>query len=166
VPADTGVGMTREELTQNLGTIARSGTSEFLAKLESGKSGENLIGQCLWSSLAPHPPFLTDFRQVNSDWDFILGKKITRNPVKYGKLTTHNRFSAFSSQTAFSWPPNRTRVRCNGSSSQRPTPQISNCARTPGAIASGGAPKSHCISVIRPLSRSLVADSRFSPLEF
>jgi heat shock protein beta len=37
--------MTRDELAQNLGTIARSGTSEFLARLESGNSGENLIGQ-------------------------------------------------------------------------------------------------------------------------
>lgn len=41
---DSGVGMTKESLTQNLGTIARSGTSEFLEKLEKGDGG-NLIGQ-------------------------------------------------------------------------------------------------------------------------
>lgn len=42
--ADSGVGMTKESLMANLGTIARSGTSEFLAKLEKGDGG-NLIGQ-------------------------------------------------------------------------------------------------------------------------
>ncbi|KAM0750396.1 heat shock protein Hsp90 [Meredithblackwellia eburnea MCA 4105] len=41
---DSGVGMTKEALMSNLGTIARSGTSEFLSKLEKG-DGSNLIGQ-------------------------------------------------------------------------------------------------------------------------
>lgn len=36
--------MTKEQLASNLGTIARSGTSEFLEKLEKGDGG-NLIGQ-------------------------------------------------------------------------------------------------------------------------
>ncbi|KEI36202.1 uncharacterized protein L969DRAFT_82929 [Mixia osmundae IAM 14324] len=46
---DYGIGMSKEDLTKNLGTIARSGTSEFLSKLESGEgktgAGANLIGQ-------------------------------------------------------------------------------------------------------------------------
>ncbi|WWC73468.1 uncharacterized protein I206_107438 [Kwoniella pini CBS 10737] len=43
---DTGIGMTKDELTRNLGTIARSGTSEFLKKAEEGQGVDgNLIGQ-------------------------------------------------------------------------------------------------------------------------
>ncbi|KAI8831572.1 HSP90-domain-containing protein [Chytridium lagenaria] len=42
---DSGVGMTSEELKRNLGTIAKSGTSEFLAALERNSSDLGLIGQ-------------------------------------------------------------------------------------------------------------------------
>jgi molecular chaperone HtpG len=43
--ADTGVGMERQELIDNLGTIARSGTKAFVAKLAEAKDGAGLIGQ-------------------------------------------------------------------------------------------------------------------------
>jgi molecular chaperone HtpG len=44
---DTGIGMTDKDLTDNLGTIARSGTKAFIDKLAAdNKSGDsNLIGQ-------------------------------------------------------------------------------------------------------------------------
>jgi molecular chaperone HtpG len=43
--ADTGIGMERQELIDNLGTIARSGTRAFVAKLAEAKDGSGLIGQ-------------------------------------------------------------------------------------------------------------------------
>jgi molecular chaperone HtpG len=43
--ADTGIGMERQELIDNLGTIARSGTRAFVAKLAEAKDGAGLIGQ-------------------------------------------------------------------------------------------------------------------------
>lgn len=44
---DNGVGMTRDELVQNLGTIAHSGSLEFLEKLKKADASEDvsLIGQ-------------------------------------------------------------------------------------------------------------------------
>jgi molecular chaperone HtpG len=44
--SDNGIGMSREELIENLGTIARSGTAEFLQKMTGDdKKDAKLIGQ-------------------------------------------------------------------------------------------------------------------------
>lgn len=42
--SDNGIGMSRDELVAHLGTIAKSGTQEFLSKLD-GKEAASLIGQ-------------------------------------------------------------------------------------------------------------------------
>jgi molecular chaperone HtpG len=44
--SDNGIGMTREEMVENLGTIAKSGTREFLSRLTGDqKKDSHLIGQ-------------------------------------------------------------------------------------------------------------------------
>jgi molecular chaperone HtpG len=43
--SDSGIGMDRQELLDNLGTLARSGTKAFLKSLAEAKEGMGLIGQ-------------------------------------------------------------------------------------------------------------------------
>jgi molecular chaperone HtpG len=43
--SDTGIGMDREELIDNLGTVARSGTRAFISQLAEAKEATGLIGK-------------------------------------------------------------------------------------------------------------------------
>ena len=42
---DSGIGMTKEELEKNLGTIARSGSLEFKQELDKASKNIDIIGQ-------------------------------------------------------------------------------------------------------------------------
>ncbi len=66
---DNGIGMSREEVIQNIGTIARSGTREFLDRLTGDQSKDsNLIGQ-----------FGVGFYSA-----FIVADKVTLTTLKAG----------------------------------------------------------------------------------
>ncbi len=43
--SDNGIGMSREEVVAHIGTIAKSGTAEFLKKIKESQSSADLIGQ-------------------------------------------------------------------------------------------------------------------------
>lgn len=67
--ADNGVGMSRDEVVDHLGTIAKSGTKEFLSKLSGDKAKDSeLIGQ-----------FGVGFYSA-----FIIADKVTVNTRKAG----------------------------------------------------------------------------------
>lgn len=89
---DTGVGMTKEQLVQNLGVIAKSGTSEFLKEAENGTASDmGLIGQfgvgyaCRLADLIPFTKASTLFSWLPIQWLWLASTMTTSSTS--GKAT-------------------------------------------------------------------------------
>ena len=98
--SDNGIGMNRQELIDNLGTIARSGTSAFMEQMESSKDGSNLIGQFgvgFYSSYMVADKVSVTSRHAGEDqgwqWDSDGKGKFTiaevEKPVRGTSITLH-----------------------------------------------------------------------------
>ena len=98
---DTGIGMTKEQLIANLGTIAKSGTSEFIAKAETGDTS-SLIGQFgvgFYSAflaadrvtvISKHNDDAQHIWSSDSNGEFVVGEDPEGNTLGRGtKITLH-----------------------------------------------------------------------------
>src|SRR5947209_17335640 len=73
---DNGIGMDRQELIDNLGTIARSGTKSFLSRLTEAKDGTSLIGQFgvgFYSAFMVADRITVTSRRAGADEVFVWG---------------------------------------------------------------------------------------------
>ena len=99
--ADNGIGMSRQDLIDNLGSIASSGTRRFLARLSDGqKADANLIGQFgvgFYSAFVVADKVVVETRRAGSDdgWRWISdgGGEYTLEPAdglsRGSRITLH-----------------------------------------------------------------------------
>ena len=91
--SDTGTGMTRDELVTNLGTIAKSGAAEFLAKMKEAKEQTgDIIGQ-----------FGVGFYSV-----FMVADEVEINTRSYHKEAEAVKWISSGSETYTIEPSDRT----------------------------------------------------------
>jgi heat shock protein beta len=104
---DTGVGMTHDEMVENLGTVARSGTTKFIEALkDSGNSGQSMdqIGQfgvgfysaflvakrVVVASKNPNDPVQYVWESRNGSGDFLVYPDPRGNTLERGtEVTLH-----------------------------------------------------------------------------
>jgi molecular chaperone HtpG len=96
--SDSGIGMDRQELIDNLGTIARSGTKSFVARLKEAKDGTGLIGQFgvgFYSAFMVADRIVVTSRRAGSDeawtWSSAGGSGFEISPADKDDAQTPNR---------------------------------------------------------------------------
>jgi len=95
---DTGIGMDRQELIDNLGTIARSGTKSFVSRLKDAKDGSGLIGQFgvgFYSAFMVAERIVVSSRRAGSDeawtWSSAGGAGFEIAPAGLGEVPAPKR---------------------------------------------------------------------------
>ncbi|MDB5547909.1 MAG: molecular chaperone HtpG [Tardiphaga sp.] len=90
--SDSGIGMDRQELIDNLGTIARSGTKSFLARMSEAKEGAGLIGQFgvgFYAAFMVAEKIVVTSRRAGGDESFVWsssgGSGFTVEPAAEGE---------------------------------------------------------------------------------
>jgi molecular chaperone HtpG len=96
--SDSGIGMDRQELIDNLGTIARSGTKSFVARLKEAKDGTGLIGQFgvgFYSAFMVADRIVVTSRRAGSEeawtWSSAGGSGFEISPADKDDAQTPNR---------------------------------------------------------------------------
>lgn len=124
--SDNGIGMSAEEMKDNLGTIAKSGTRAFLDSLEKQKDGQQLIGQFgvgFYSAFMVADRVRVVSRKAGSDeafaWESDGKGTFTIEPVPL--MTRPSGARVWNSPSWRTPPPSPRRRRWSASS--RPTPR-------------------------------------------
>uniref|UniRef100_A0A2K5KTD8 Histidine kinase/HSP90-like ATPase domain-containing protein n=1 Tax=Cercocebus atys TaxID=9531 RepID=A0A2K5KTD8_CERAT len=94
---DTGVGMTREELVKNFGTIATSGTNKFLNKMTEAQEDTNKVivtskhnndTQDVWESNSSEYSVIADSRGDTLGWGTTITLVLKEKAFDYLELDT------------------------------------------------------------------------------
>lgn len=108
---DTGIGMTKDELTSNLGTIARSGSKQFVQSLKDGGAGsstDGIIGQ-----------FGVGFYS-----SFMVSESVTVESISGAKILDGAKDSAPATHKPYRWNSDGTGVYTIEESNASASPEL------------------------------------------
>ena len=123
--SDNGIGMNRDDLINHIGTIAKSGTAEFLQNTKDNASAVDLIGKFgvgFYSAFMVAAKVEITTRRVDSDKAY----KWVSNGVDGFEISEAEKPETVRTSNCFSrTTPKTTPIRFTSGTSSIPTPSIS-----------------------------------------